>query len=137
MGEPFAGHGGTVAHGIEGRIVDGGCGRQVEQDDGDAGAADDGEHGGGKGVGGDVEEDEVDVGLAEGVGGGGGFFGVVDEAQVDDVGAGGLEVRFDAAVVGKEAVTETGELGPIGVEAGREEANAVVLRDRREVGLVH
>ncbi len=92
VGQPLAGHAGAVAEGVEPRVVDGGARREVEDDDRHPGPAHHGEHGGRERVGGDVEEDEVHVLLAEAVPGHRCLLRRVDEAQVHDLDTGPLQL---------------------------------------------
>ena len=69
VGQPLAGHPRAVAHAVERRVVDRGRGLQVEDDDRHPRALHHRQDGRGERVGGDVEEDEVDVVLPEAVAG--------------------------------------------------------------------
>ena len=84
MRQPFAGHRGAVGHFVKRRVVNGRGGLEIQDDDRHAGAPHHGQNRGGKRIGGDMQEDEVHVLLAEPVSGlhrpGRG----VNEAQVDD-----------------------------------------------------
>lgn len=128
MGKPLAGHARAVAHAVEGRVVDGRFRREIEDDDGDAGAPDDRQDGGTEGVGRDVEEDEIDIFTAEGVAGLVGFLRGVDETEVDDLHIGAGEFPGDGAEVSFEALLEAGELRPVGIQSYAEESDADRVR---------
>src|SRR5207253_10625258 len=61
IGEPLAGHRGAVRKLIEAGVVDCGLGLEVEHDYRNPGAPDDRQHGGGKRVSGDVQDEQVNV----------------------------------------------------------------------------
>ena len=61
MFKPDAGHFTAVTEGVECLVIELRDGLQIEQHDGDLGLLDHGENGGGEGVGGDEQEDDVDI----------------------------------------------------------------------------
>ena len=70
-----------------------------------------------------MEKDQIDIGAAELMAGGEGFFGCVDQAEVDDVDIGLAEKLSDLDDVGLQAVFESRELRPVGVEADTEQSH--------------
>ena len=104
MLKPDAGHFTAVTEGVECLVIELRDGLQIEQHDGDLGLLDHGENGGGEGVGGDEQEDDVDIfGFKKG----GSLpcsFWRVDHAGVDDVGAHGADAFTDFAMVAKQLV---------------------------------
>ena len=79
------------------RVVNGRYGRQVEYDHRHLGAAHDRQHGRRQGVRGDVQEDQVHIGPPEAMPGLDGLGGCVDQAEVDDLDAGRLQLARRAA----------------------------------------
>ncbi len=121
-GQPLAGHRGAVAHRVEGRVVDGPLGLEVQHDDRHARPPHDRQHRVRERVGGDVQEDQVDVGGAEVVAGVERSLGRVDEAEVHDLHARAAELLLDAAEVAAEAFFQPVELGPVGLQSDAKEA---------------
>ena len=124
VGEPLARHLGAVAKGVEGGVIDGRAGLEIEDDHRHFGAADDGEHGAGEGVGGDVEEEEVYILFTKRVAGVEGFFRRVDEPEFVDGDAAGDAGDFfrDPRDVAFEPFFESGELRPVSVQSNSEKA---------------
>ena len=88
VGEPFAGHLGPVAYFVEGLVVHGSHGLEIEDDDRNFSPLDHGQDGGTQRIGGDVEEDDVHVRSPHGMTGLHGFFRGIDEAEVADLNTG-------------------------------------------------
>ena len=122
--QPLAGHPAAILHGVEGGVIDGLSRGEIQDDDGHFGPAHHGEHGGRQGVSGDVQEEQVDVGPAEGVAGLQGFFRGIDHAEVDDLDVRAPQAGGDALDVFIQAAQEPFELRPIGIEADGEQADA-------------
>lgn len=126
VGEPISRHAGAIGESVEGSVVECGCGLEIKDQHGDFGAADDGQYCRRERVGGDVEDEQVDVFAACGVTDFDGALGGVDETEVDDSVGGGCEAIGHGLDVGLETGFETGELGPVGGEADSEETDAEV-----------
>ena len=94
-GQPFARHLRAVAETVECGVVDGGRRRQVQDDDRHFGAAHDGQDGGGKSVGGDVQKDQVDVCPPEFVSGGESFLRGINQSEIENLNAGAFELARD------------------------------------------
>ena len=81
VGQPFARHPGAVAQRVEPRVVDGRARRRFSTITGTFARRTTGKHGGRQRVGGDVQENQVHVGLAEAVPGLGGLLRRVDQTR--------------------------------------------------------
>ena len=99
------------------------AGLQIQNDDGNFGALHDRQNGGGERVGGDVEKNQVHIGLAKLVTGSDGFFGRIDQPQIDDIDSGCSEKMSNTRDVAFQAFLQTRELRPVSIEANTEEAN--------------
>ena len=69
MGQPFAGHLGAITHLVERFVIERGDRLKIEDNDRHLGALHDGKDSGTQRVGGDVEENNVHIGPAEGMAG--------------------------------------------------------------------
>src|ERR1035438_6283005 len=123
-GEPFAGHGGAVFEPVEGFVIDGGFGLQVEGDDRHAGTLDQRKDGVRECVSGDVEKEHVDVFASALVASITGTCRRVHQPQVDDFDAGTREPRSDLLYIALQALFEPGKLAPISIEADAAQAYA-------------
>ena len=118
----------AVAQLVERLVVDGRGGLQVQNDHRHLGAADDRQHGRRQGVGRDVQEDQIDVGLAEVVAGTQRLFGRVDQAEVDDLDARAASFSSVCCKIAFSRSFEPVELRPVGVEPDAEQADCAVAR---------
>ena len=122
-GQPVARHLRAVRHFVERGVIDGSAGLQVQDNDGNLGAADDGQDRRGKGIRGDIEEEQVHVRSAEVVARSQRFLRSVDEAKVDDINVGPPKRLCHRRKVPFETRFEPRELRPIRVEANAEDAD--------------
>ena len=113
VGEPLAGHLRAVAEPVEPGIVNRRFGREVEDDDRHLGPADDRQDGRRKGIRGGIQEDQVHVRLPEAMPGVDGLGRRVDQAQVDHLDAGRLQLVRDAPQIALQAFLQASELRPV------------------------
>ena len=123
-GEPVAGHRGAVAHFIEFFVINRGGGREVQNDDGNFGALHDRQNGGRKRVSRDVQKNHVHIRRTKFVSGFKRFFGIVNQAEVDDFDAGAFEFFLDGSHITFEPRLEAFELRPVSIEADAEKPDA-------------
>jgi len=97
VGQPFPGHLGAVAHLVELVVVHGRDRLEVEDNDWNLGPLDHGQNGGAKGVGGDMEENNVHVVPAHRVAGFHGLFRGINQTQVANLYARSTELASDLA----------------------------------------
>ena len=128
--QPFSGHLSAIRHSIEGGVVDGGAGGEIEDDHGDFRAAHDGQNGGRQSVRRDVQKEQIHIGASKGVAGGRSLLRAIDHAQIDDLDAGAAEALRDLRGIIVELLPEAFELTPIGFQADGEESYAQFGRGR-------
>ena len=123
IGQPLAGHPGPVAHAIELGVIDRWTGLKIKDNHRHPGPAHHRQHRRRQGIGGRVQEDQVNVRLAEHVAGIEGPLRSVDQAKVDDHDAGMLELVLNLLQVTLEPLLQPWELRPVGVQADAEESD--------------
>src|ERR1035437_2812363 len=124
MPKPVASHRRAVAHRVEFCVINRGCRREVQDDDGNFRTLHDGQHGRRQRVSRDVQENNVHVRLAEFVAGLQSLFWIVNETKIHDLDAGTFEFFLDSADVAFETRLESLELRPVSVEADAEKSDA-------------
>jgi len=113
----------TAARGsLRERVDDGSFRLEIENNDGHAGALHERKNGIRKRVGGDVEEEHVDVFAAALMAGLAGALGRIDETKIDHFHAGAREPCRHLRHVGLEPLLETRKLTPVGIETNAAQA---------------
>ncbi len=118
---------GAVGQFVEGRVVNGGGGLEIEDDDGHARPLHHRQDGGGEGVSGDVKENQVHVRLAETVAGFEGLGRGVNQAEIDDFHAGAAQMLVHLLEITFQARLQAFELRPIGVQTNAEQSDASLV----------
>ena len=127
MTKPFTRHGCAIFHGIERRIINRGFRRKIQNDDRHLGAAHDGQHGRGKRIRCDVQENQIHIGPAKGVPRFKSLFRRIDQAEVDDINSGASEFAFDGFEMALKPVFKPGELRPVCIKTNAKEPDSCAI----------
>ena len=122
VGKPAASHGSPVLELVKGRVIDGRFRLQVEYDHRHTGALDKRQHGVRKGIGGDVQKQDVDVLSTALMARLEGACGRIDQAQIDQLDARPREPRRNLLHIPFQHGLEPRKLAPIGIQTDTAES---------------